>query len=175
MRTRVFVVAAAAVVFVAGVAAVESWRSSTAKLSYADLKADPAFALRMPGADELGEVGGPARTGIDGSTPTFAGHIFGTLATRAEVYAYYERELARLAWRPQTPPFAMSSAEIENREYCKPKESFRLAIKDKDRAFQPAFYRGHDYVTVFDATLIADDPQSPCPLPPLSPPPTPPQ
>lgn len=122
----------------------------------------------MDGADELAEVGGEARIGIDGSTPTFAGHTFGTTATSAEVYAYYERELARLGWRAELPPFSRSSVELENRLYCTGKASFRLAIKDRDRAFQPAFYRGRTYVTVFDATLIAVNPGQPCPRPPLA-------
>lgn len=73
---------------------------------------------------------------------------------------------------PQTPPFPRSTVELENREYCTPKAVFRLAIKDKDRAFQPAFYRGQNYTTVFDASVIGIDPGPPCPLPPLSPAPS---
>jgi hypothetical protein len=65
-----------------------------------------------------------------------------------------------------------SSVELENREYCTPKAVFRLAIEDKDRAYQPAFCRGQSYTTVIDATLIGIDPGTPCPLPPLSPAPS---
>lgn len=88
-------------------------------------------------------------------------------------YMFYARELARLGWRVDTPPHAMSSAELENRLYCKSKASFRLAIKNKETAFQPAFYRGRSYTTVFDARLIAADPKASCPRPGLGPPATP--
>lgn len=159
-----FLVGAVAAIFAVGSFL---WVRSMSPLRYSDLRNDPAFALRMDGADELAEVGGEARTGVDGSTPTFAGHIFGTTAASAQVYAYYERELTRLGWHAQPPPFAMSTAEIENRLYCTDKASFRLAIEDRDRAFQPAFYRGRTYATVFDATLIAVGPGQPCPRRPL--------
>lgn len=72
------------------------WSQSRAPLERPDLEADPAFALRMPGADELARVGGDRELTIDGPQTPFAGHIFGTTATSAEVYAFYERELARL-------------------------------------------------------------------------------
>ncbi len=163
MRVPLLGVGVAAALVVVAALAFQAWSSAHTLLSYTDLKSDPAYALRMPAADELARVGGDARTGIDGSTPAFAGHIFGTMATSADVYAYYESELARLGWHTQPPPFSMSTDELENRLYCKPKASFRLAIKNKDTAFQPAFYRGRAYVTVFDATLITADPESPCP------------
>ena len=147
--------------------------SANKPLELADLQADPAFAVRMPGADELAEVGGERRSTLDGAQSPFAGHIFGTLASSAEVYAFYERELARLGWQPETPPFSRSSAELENRLYCTRRATFRLAIKDKDRAFEPAFYQGRVYATVFDARLIGESRSSTCPSPPLSPPPTP--
>ena len=36
-------------------------------------------------------------------------------------------------------------------------------IDDKNRAFQPSLYKGKDYLTVFDATLLAADPHTACP------------
>lgn len=141
-------------------------------LELADLQADPAYALRMPGADGLAEVGAERRLTPDGAQSPFAGHIFGTLATSAEVYAFYERVLARLGWRPETPPFSRSTAELENRLYCAGRATFRLAIEDKDRAFQQAFYHGRTYLTVFDARLIGESRSSSCPSAPRSPPPT---
>ena len=134
---------------------------------HADLVADPAFALRPPDSDQLLEVGDDAFHGIDGSYDAFAGHVFGTTMSSADVYAWYERELARLGWRTEPPPYARSTTEIENRLYCRSGATFRLAIEDKTRAFQPALYKGKDYTTVFDATLMAADPRSACPRAPL--------
>lgn len=169
MRTRVAVIALALSLTVVAIVGLQAWSRANAPLLLADLQADPAFALRMPGAGELAEVGAEHAVGIEGRTPTFAGHIFGTLTTSADVYAFYERELGRLGWRLDTPPFASSTAELENRLYCNSKRSFRLAIKNKATAFEPAFYRGRSYTTVFDARLIATDPKTSCPRPGLGP------
>lgn len=145
------------------------WVQANTERGYDDLRADPAYALRMPGADELSQVGAGASSGIEGGSPAFAGQIFGTMATSDEVYAFYDRELGRLGWRIDTPPYASSTVELANKLYCKSKTSFRLAIKDKDRAFQPSFYKGRVYVTVFDARLRAVSPSQQCPKPPLVP------
>ena len=160
---------AAAVGALVVIAVASYWIRSNTERSYADLKSDTAFALRMPGADELGEVGANASLGLEGGHAAFAGHIFGTTAASAEVYAFYDRELARLDWRVDTPPYSRSTVELANKLYCKPRTSFRLAIEDRDRAFQPSFYKGKSYVTVFDATLLAVSPGQPCPRPPLVP------
>ena len=165
LGSRALRLALAAAVSAGVVVGFALWSGANAWLDLAVLQADPAFALRMPGSDELAEVGTEQEFGIEGRTSAFAGHISGTVATSADVYAFYERELARLGWRPDTPPFSSSSVELENRLYCKTKASFRLAIKDKNRAFQPAFYRGNSYTTVFDARLIAVDPKTACPRP----------
>jgi hypothetical protein len=98
----------------------------------------------------------------------FAGHIYGTTAAGPDVYAFYEAELERPGWRKQALPYPRSTVELENRLYCKSGAQFRLAIKDKDRAFRSEFYGGRTYTTVFDARLIAADPLAPCPLPPLT-------
>ncbi len=137
-----------------------------------DLQNDPAFALRLPDSDVLLEVGSEAQEGIDGSTPAFAGHVFGTSATSTDVYAFYERELGRLGWHVQTPPYGIGSTELENRLYCRSGASFRLAIDDNERAFQPSLYKGRSYTTVFDATLLSSDPAAACPRPTLTPVPT---
>lgn len=172
MTPRVASIALTFILSIAAVVGIQLWSLTNAPLRLADLQADPAFALRMPDADELAELGAERAAGAEGSTPMFAGHIFGTRSTSAEVYAFYERELGRLGWRLDTPPFASSTAELENRLFCNSKRSFRLAIKNKDTAFQPAFYRGRSYTTVFDATLIATDPKTSCPRPGLGPRPT---
>ncbi len=127
----------------------------------------------MPDADTLAEIGSEAEVGIEGSHPALAGHIFGTQATSAEVYVFYDRELARLGWRVDPPPYAMSTVELDLKIYCRSKALLRLAIEDRARAFQPSLYKGKSYVTVYDSSLIAMDPGEPCPRPPLPPPPTP--
>jgi len=145
------------------------WPRATLPLERADLEADAAFALQMPGADELARVGGDRLSTLEGEQFPFAGHIYGTTAPSADVYAFYEAELTRLGWRAQTPPYPRSSVELENRIYCKSDAEFRLAIKNMDTAFQGAFYRGRTYMTVFDARLLPNDRRAPCPLPPTRP------
>src|SRR5688572_16990354 len=145
------------------------WPRATLPLERADLEAEAAFTLQMPGADELARIGGDRRFTWEGEQQPFAGHIYGTTATSADVYSYYESELERLGWLKQSLPYSRSSAELENSLYCKKGRQFRLAIKNKDTAFQAAFYRGRVYTTVFDARLHPHDPKSPCPLPPRPP------
>ena len=156
-------IVAVALVGVAAIVAIIAVSATPKTLTHADLVGDPAFALKPAGADQLLEVGSEAQQGVDGSAPAFAGHIFGTRSTSAEVYAFYERELGNLGWRAEPPPFARTTVEIENRLYCRAGRIFRLAIEDKNRAFQPSFYKGVDYVTVFDARLVSDDPHATCP------------
>jgi hypothetical protein len=153
-------------------AVVMLWPRASTPFERSDLEADAAFALHMPGADELSRVGGDRLFTLEGEQVPFAGHIYGTTATGTDVYTFYESELARLGWRKQALPYPRSSAELENRLYCKAGTEFRLAIKNKETAFRSEFYRGRVYTAVFDARLIAVDPSSPCPLPPLTPRPT---
>jgi hypothetical protein len=162
---RIALVAVAAVFIIAGIVGGIAWSRASAQLERADLEADPAFALRLSQADELARVGADRTITLEGEQPPFAGHIYGTSGTSAEVYAFYEVELARLGWRPQRPPYPRSTAELESRLYCKSRVEFRLAIKDKETAFRPEFYQGHVYTTVFDARLRAIDPNASCPLP----------
>jgi hypothetical protein len=157
-----------ALVAVIAVVAVVLWRPGVKPFTHADLLADPAFALRLPASDQLLEVGSDASSGIDGSVAAFAGHIFGAAATSADVYVFYERELARLGWLVEPPPYARATTETDIRLYCKVGVIFRLAIDDKAKAFAPSVYKGKDYVTVFDATLVANDPSFPCPRPPVT-------
>lgn len=135
---------------------------SDVPLERVDLVEDPAAGLRMPAADELAHVGDERRTTIDGPQRPFEGRIFGTMATAEEVFAFYDRELTSVGWQRRLA-LGLSTVELDLRSWCKPKVWFRLAIKDKERAFQPGFYRGRDYTTVYEATLIGTDPTSPCP------------
>lgn len=123
-------------------------------LERSDLAKDPAVALRMPGADQLGHVAGDRMKTLDGEQQAFEGYIFGTAASIVDVFDFYGRELARLAWKPNGSMVGASGVELDLRWWCTSKVAFRLGIKDKARAFQPAFYRGKDYATVFDARLL---------------------
>lgn len=167
---RPLALAVLALISVAAVAGgAVAWSRTNAPLERSDLEADAAFSMRMPGADELARVGSGRLFTLEGEKPPFAGHIYGTSATSADVYQFYERELARLGWQPQTPPYPSSTVELENRLSCKRKLEFRLAIEDKDRAFRAAFYHGKAYTTVFDARLRAIDPTIGCPMQPFTP------
>jgi len=141
------------------------WPRAAPPLERADLEADAAFALQMPGANDLGHFGGDRRfkLGGDFEEQPFAGHTYGTTAASAEVYSYYEVELARLGWLRESPFYSGSSTDLDGRLYCKKGLGFRLAIKNKETAFQVAFYRGRTYTTVFEASLHPNDPKSACP------------
>ena|SRR5687768_1790897 len=150
------------------------WPRAPLPLERADLEADAAFALQMPGADDLGYFGGDRRFKLGGSfeDPPFAGHRYGTGAAKAEVYSYYEVELARLGWLRVGPHYFGSSTDLEGRLYCKKGRDFRVAIKDKVRASH--LYVGRTYTTIFETSLFPNDPNSPCPRSPRpAPTPTP--
>ncbi len=55
------------------------------------------------------------------------------------------------------------SPEIEAWWWCKPKAIFRVGIEDNRRAFDPSIYKGKDYVTVFEAGLVANPNVITCP------------
>jgi hypothetical protein len=131
-------------------------------LDRADLAKDPAASVRMPGAEELLHVGNVRRMTIDGQQRAFDGRIFGVMVPSAELIAHYDRELLALGWQRERAT-GLSTVELELRSWCKPKLWFRLGIADKERAFDPALYRGRDFVTVFDARLVGVDPKSECP------------
>jgi len=138
--------------------------AQSGELERSDLVKDPAVALRMPGADQLGHVGGERIKTLDGEQPPFVGYIFGTAASTEEVFAFYARELARLGWKPNGGA-GRSTVELDLRWWCTSKVAFRLGIEDKARAYQPGFYKGKDYATVFDARLIAYGAITTCPRP----------
>lgn len=133
--------------------AVISACAQSGELERSGLVKDPAVALRMPGADQLGHVGGERIKTLDGEQEPFEGYIFGTAASTEEVFAFYEQELGRLGWKPNGSA-GMSTVELDVRWWCSPKISFRLGIEDKARAYQPGFYKGKSYTTVFDARLL---------------------
>ena len=132
-----------------------------------DLEADPASQLRMPGADLLGGPGGKDRTLTpDGPSMAFYWALFGTQAPKEDVRAFYERELAKLGWTRHNGGVNLSSTDLAPiNGWCKPRVTFRLAIKDPDpRVNVPRLdSTGQPYPTVFDAGLVALNPDEKCP------------
>ncbi|MEK6619376.1 MAG: hypothetical protein AABZ26_00210, partial [Chloroflexota bacterium] len=79
-----------------------------------------------------------------------------------EVFGFYSGELERLGWKRDSYQVFASTGETDAWGWCKPRMRFRLAIQ-KPGDFEPSFYRGKTFATVFDATLIGRDPDVPCP------------
>lgn len=128
----------------------------------ADLVADPAHQLRMPGAVELAHVGNDRRATVEGEQDPFDGWIYGTQASADEVLAFYAAELTRLGWKPDRYRVVAATTEVKAWGWCKPGVRFRLAI-DREGTNSPALYKGQSYATTFDATMIGRDPKVTCP------------
>jgi len=135
----------------------------------AALLSDPASQLRLPAAVELAHVGAERVTTFEGPQSAFDGYILGTNADADAVLAYYAGELGRIGWTRETTT-THSTAELAAWWWCKDRMTYRLAIKDQEKAFQPEFYQGQSFKTVFDARLMSRSismscPYSPAPLP----------
>ena len=116
----------------------------------------------MPGAVELLHFGGDNQMTIDGPIDAWDGYIFGVPVTPAEVFAFYGQELARLGWREDTR-LTQLTTETDVRVWCSSSANFRIGIKDQARAFQPDFYRGQSFRTVYEARITARGPGASCP------------
>ncbi len=116
------------------------------------LKADPAAALALPGADELDRGGRESQQTLRGPQPPDFGLIFGTQADADAVQAYYDRELRALGYVP-IPGAVPGAVDLAAWLWCGPQATLRLAIKEPDRAYQPSLYRGNTYRTVFNPVL----------------------
>lgn len=124
-------------------------------LPLAALKAEEASRLRLPGAEVLRRVGGERFNNITGPQGSFTGAVYGTQATQAEVFAFYERELTRLGWVADYKP-GVGTGELPNgRGWCKPRMYYRLAIYDPRRYERTGITDGARFGTVFDARLQA--------------------
>ena len=127
-----------------------------------ELVADPAAKVRMPGADELAHFAREKEFTVEGQAHAFDAHVFGTSAREQEVIAFYDQRITALGWvRDDFAVFA-GSTDLKARGWCKSRMAYRLAIKDQRRAFNPEFYRGKTYVTVYDAGLQAREPDAKC-------------
>ena len=132
-------------------------------VSRSTLQAEAAAKLRYPGATELSRGGHDRETTIDGPLPAVDGAIFGADADRDALFNYYDRELRRLGWQQDGYEVYRTTVETDAWGWCKPRMTFRVAIEDQDRAFQPSFYKGQTYRAVFEANLQGRDADVPCP------------
>ena len=132
----------------------------------ATLLNEPAARLRFPGSVELAHVGAERVTTVEGPQSAFDGYILGSDADADEIHSYYARELERLGWQRDLIAGVKSTAEIEAWGWCRGRIDYRLAIKDAQRAFQPGFYGGRTFRTVFDARLVSRRLSTPCPYAP---------
>lgn len=133
------------------------------------LVADRAAALRMPGAAEVAHFGAERELTVEGPAFAFDTYMFGTHAGAAEVLDFYERELGRLGWTRDDVAISMSTTDLDIRGWCKPRMTFRLAIKHpRDHPRWIAAAGGTAYPTFFDAGLIGRDQDRGCPWSPRS-------
>lgn len=127
------------------------------------LQRDPASQLRMAGAVELLHFGGDNQMTLDGPIDAWDGYIFGLAVDPADVFAFYERELAKLGWSVDPLRLTRLSTETQAKVWCKSSLAFRVGIEDQARAFRPDFYRGQTFRTVYEARITARPPGTTCP------------
>jgi len=132
-------------------------------VSRSTLQAEAAAKLRYPGVTELSRGGHDREMTIDGPLPAVDGTIFGADADRDALFSYYDGELRRLGWQQDGYGVYRTTVETDAWGWCKPRMTFRVAIEDQSRAFQPSFYKGQTYRTVFEANLQGRDADVPCP------------
>src|SRR5712691_11882155 len=114
----------------------------------AALQRDPATALRMSDAVELGHFWRDREMTIEGPQRAFDAREFGVQVSDDDVHAYYDLELLRLGWRSDPIATAIGSVELSAWGWCKGAMVFRIGIQDQARAFQPQFYRGQTFKSV---------------------------
>jgi hypothetical protein len=129
----------------------------------AALRAEPAAALRMPDAVDLGHFWSEKRETFEGSQVAFDAHVFGVQVGDIDVRTFYERERDRLGWKPDRMAGAIDSVELAAWGWCKGAMTFRIGIQDQPRAFRPEFCKGQTFRAVFDARLMGQDPALGCP------------
>jgi hypothetical protein len=132
-------------------------------LPRSSLQNEPAAKLRYPAATQLGRVSTEREMTFDGPLPAIEGAVFGADVNREDLFAYYDRELRGLGWQQDLYEIYRTTVETDAWGWCKPRMSFRLAIKDRDRAYDPSFYKGQTYRTVFEANLQGRDADVTCP------------
>jgi hypothetical protein len=123
---------------------------------------DPAANVRPPGAVELAHVSRERVTTFEGPQPAFEGHILGSDLSSEAVRAYYASQLESAGWLLE-PTTIRATDELAAWWWCKERVTYRLAIKDQEKAFRPEFLGGRTFATVFDARIQSRDRAHPCP------------
>ena len=124
------------------------------------LRAEAAVDLIAPDSTLIRTVGAEGFMNITGWQSAFYGHVYGTHTLNDEVFAYYDRELVSLGWKPDQKPI-LSSGELHGWGWCKPQLYFRLAIFDREQYARVGVPDGDKYWTVYDARLQGTT--DPCP------------
>ena len=89
--------------------------------------------------------------------------MFGTHAGVEEVLAFYERELGRLGWTRDDIAVVNTTTDLRVFGWCKPRMTFRLAIKHPhDHPRWIAAAGGTAYPTFFRAGLNAVEREAKC-------------
>ena len=117
--------------------------------------------------DQIGALLGPLIVAAvlfrrEGYATAFDGGIFGVHAAPAEVQAFYDTELQRQAWQPDTYQVFPTSTDLKVWGWCKPERLFRVAILDPS-SFSPTLTQAQSYETLFHATINGRTPAVPCP------------
>jgi hypothetical protein len=118
---------------------------------YDQLRADPAFAIQMPGAEAIGEGGARRVYTFEGQQPAFVWRTYGSDANASEVYAYYTREVERLGWI-YTGSNGRATTELDVRFWHKLYGFIRIAIQDQ-RKLGPG---SGSYPTRFDVSIVGN-------------------
>jgi hypothetical protein len=116
------------------------------------LRAEAAAELAAPGSTLIRQVGAEGFMNVTGWQAAFYGHVFGAQESNDEVFAFYDRELARLGWKADMKPI-LSSGELRGWGWCKATLYFRLAIFDPQQYARVGITDGEKYRTVYDARL----------------------
>jgi hypothetical protein len=118
---------------------------------YDQLRADPAFAIQMPGAEVIGEAGTRRAFTFEGQQPAFASRTYRTDESASDVYAYYTREVERLGWI-YTGSNGRATTELDVRFWHKPYGFIRIAIQDQGKLGPGSGW----YPTRFDVSIVGN-------------------
>lgn len=130
----------------------------------ATLQAEPAAGLAPPGAALIRRVSGERFMNITGPEAAFFGHVYGVQLSIEEVFAFHDRELAKLGWTPDINPI-LSSGELRAWGWCESgRLDFRLAIFDPKQYDRVGVTDGTQYQTVYDARIQGSAHECPFPI-----------
>ena len=89
---------------------------------------------------------------ITGPQAAFFGHVYGVQSSVDDVFAFYDRELANLGWKPDARPIP-TTTELDGWGWCKPQLYFRLVLYDPQQYDRLGVGDGAQYRAVLDARV----------------------